>query len=125
MTRSMINKVKVLIVEDNDALREMFRRRLLRRGYDLILAADGEEGLIKAAENLPQIILLDMSLPGRDGWSIASELKSNAETKGIRIIAITAHAMRGDREKALSHGCDGYVSKPINFTELFLAMESL
>ncbi|WPJ93976.1 response regulator [Coraliomargarita algicola] len=121
----MITKCTVLIVEDNDALREMFRRRLIRRGYQVELAADGEEGLVKAAEDSPDLILLDMSLPGKNGWTIASELKSEAQTKKIPIIAITAHAMRGDRERALQVGCDDYVSKPINFHNLFAAMDRL
>ena len=121
----MISKCTVLIVEDNEVLREMFRRRLVRRGYQVELANDGEEGLIQAIEILPDIILLDMSLPGKNGWTIASELKSKSLTNKIPIIAITAHAMRGDRERALQVGCDDYVSKPINFHVLFESMDRL
>ncbi|MGZ0707699.1 response regulator [Coraliomargarita sp. W4R53] len=122
----MITKYTVvLVVEDNDALREMFRRRLIRRGYNVELAVDGEKGLVKAIEVSPQIILLDMSLPGKNGWSIAGELKSDSRTAAIPIIAITAHAMRGDRERALQVGCDDYVSKPIDFDVLFESMDRL
>jgi CheY-like chemotaxis protein len=121
----MITKFTALIVEDNEALREMFRRRLVRRGYTAELAADGEEGLVKAIDLGPNIILLDMNLPGKSGWTIASELKSEARTRGIPIIAITAHAMRGDREQALKVGCNDYVSKPINFHALFKSMDEL
>ena len=121
----MITKCTVLVVEDNDALREMFRRRLSRRGYNVELAVDGEEGLVKAADIEPDIILLDMSLPGKNGWTIASELKSESLTNKIPVIAITAHAMRGDRERALQVGCDDYVSKPINFNLLFASMDRL
>lgn len=115
----------VLIVEDNDILREMFRRRLARRGYHVKLAINGEEGILQAVETSPDLILLDKSLPGKNGWTFANELKSNTRTKGIPIIAITAHAMRGDRERALQAGCDDYVSKPINFHTLFEVMDQL
>ena len=115
----------VLIVEDNDALREMFRRRLLRRGYEIFLAVNGEEGVLRATEFTPDLILLDMNLPGKNGWMIANELKSEERTKNIPIIAITAHAMRGDREKALEAGCDDYVSKPIHFATLYQVMDHL
>ncbi|MDQ8209445.1 response regulator [Coraliomargarita sp. SDUM461003] len=121
----MMKEYRILIVEDNDALREMFRRRLIRRKYNVELANDGEEGLVKAAEHPPDLILLDMSLPGKNGWTIASELKSKSQTKNTPIIAITAHAMRGDRERALQAGCDDYISKPINFQNLYAAMDRL
>lgn len=120
-----MKEYRILIVEDNDALREMFRRRLIRRKYNVELANDGEEGLVKAAEHPPDLILLDMSLPGKNGWTIASELKSKSQTKNTPIIAITAHAMRGDRERALQAGCDDYISKPINFQNLYAAMDRL
>jgi CheY-like chemotaxis protein len=115
----------VLIVEDNDLLREMFRRRLLHRGYEILLAVDGEEGVLLASEFVPELILLDMSLPGKNGWAIAKELKSEKRTKDIPVIAITAHAMRGDREKALQAGCDHYVTKPIHFPTLYEEMDKL
>tara|TARA_B100000614_G_C14276673_1_gene381694 strand:- start:66 stop:440 length:375 start_codon:yes stop_codon:yes gene_type:complete len=121
----MMKEYRILIVEDNDALREMFRRRLIRRKYNVELANDGEEGLVKAAEHPPDLILLDMSLPGKNGWTIASELKSKSQTKNTPIIAITAHAMRGDRERALQAGCDDYISKPINFQNLYASMDRL
>ncbi|MBT62688.1 MAG: two-component system response regulator [Puniceicoccaceae bacterium] len=120
-----MKEYRILIVEDNDALREMFRRRLIRRKYNVELANDGEEGLVKAAEHPPDLILLDMSLPGKNGWTIASELKSKSQTKNTPIIAITAHAMRGDRERALQAGCDDYISKPINFQNLYASMDRL
>ena len=121
----MMKEYRILIVEDNDALREIFRRRLIRRKYNVELANDGEEGLVKAAEHPPDLILLDMSLPGKNGWTIASELKSKSQTKNTPIIAITAHAMRGDRERALQAGCDDYISKPINFQNLYASMDRL
>jgi CheY-like chemotaxis protein len=121
----MTNCGTVLIVEDNDALREMFRRRLLRRGYEILLAVNGEEGVLRATEFTPDLILLDMSLPGKNGWMIANELKSEERTKNIPVIAITAHAMRGDREKALQAGCNDYVSKPIHFATLYKVMDQL
>jgi len=121
----MMKEYRILIVEDNDALREMFRRRLIRRKYNVELANDGEEGLVKAAEHPPDLILLDISLPSKNGWTIACELKSKSQTKNTPIIAITAHAMRGDRERALQAGCDDYISKPINFQNLYAAMDRL
>lgn len=115
----------VLIVEDNDALREMFRRRLTRVNFKVELAVDGEEALIRAGELRPDFILLDMSLPGVNGWTVANKLKSNPATESIPVIAITAHAMRGDRERALQAGCDDYVSKPIHFPTLFKKVAEL
>lgn len=115
----------VLIVEDNGALRDMVRRRLKRRGYSLLTASDGEKGLVAAQTEEPDIILLDMSLPGMDGWSVARRLKSHKETASIPLIALTAHAMQGDRERALEAGCDDYESKPIDFVSLTQKMERL
>ncbi len=115
---------QILLVEDNAILREMIRRRLIRRGYDLILAKDGEEGLVVVREKKPAIVLLDMSLPGKDGWTVAGELKADDATAGIPVIALTAHAMRGDRQRALDAGCDDYVSKPIDFDLLTQKMQA-
>lgn len=120
-----MNAPRVLIVEDNPVLREMISRRLLRRGYGVVLAKDGEEGLALALAEPPAIILLDMSLPGMDGWAVAGRLKAAAETCEVPVIALTAHAMRGDRERTLAAGCDDYLSKPINFAELTAKMARL
>lgn len=112
----------VLIVEDNDALREMFRRRLIHQKFEVTLAVDGEEALLLASKQRFKLILLDLSLPGKNGWNVVSELKSHSHSSSIPVIAITAHAMTGDRERALQSGCDDYVSKPVNFPELFSKM---
>ncbi|MDQ8195985.1 response regulator [Coraliomargarita sp. SDUM461004] len=113
----------VLIIEDNEALANMLRRRLIKRGYHVKLAVTGEEGLRSAIESVPSILLLDMNLPGKSGWSIAKELKSTEQTQKIPIIAITAHAMKGDRERALQVGCDHYLIKPIDFDQLICLLE--
>lgn len=119
-----MNTYRILIVEDNAILREMTRRRLKRRGYELLLAEDGEEGLAKVWELSPDIVLLDMSLPVVDGWTVAHKLKSSEKTADIPIIALTAHAMRGDRQRALDAGCDDYVCKPIDFDLLTAKIQS-
>lgn len=108
----------ILLVEDNDLNREMLSRRLTRRGYDVVLATDGQEGVNRAREGHPDVILMDMSLPVKDGWTAARELKADAATAGIPILALTAHAMSGDREQALEAGCDDYDTKPIEFDRL-------
>src|SRR5579859_5511490 len=103
----------LLLVEDNEMNRDMLSRRLVRRGYTVTIATDGAEGLELARRNTPDLVLMDMSLPVKDGWTAASELKSNPDTRSIPIIGLTAHAMAGDREKALAAGCDDYDTKPI------------
>ena len=108
---------KILLVEDNEMNRDMLSRRLRRRNYDVFLAVDGGEAVEKAADG-PDLILLDMSLPVMDGWTVAGKLKADAKTQRIPIIALTAHAMVGDREKALAAGCDDYETKPIDFPRL-------
>jgi len=113
-----MNTKTALIIEDNAALREMIRRRLIRRGLAIICAVDGESGIEIARKEGVDIILLDMNLPGKNGWDVAQKLKSMENTAIIPIIAITAHAMRGDRERTLQAGCDEYVSKPIDFDML-------
>jgi DNA-binding response OmpR family regulator len=115
----------ILLVEDNAPLREMFRRKLAREGFRVELAIDGEAALRISDEIIPDLILLDMNLPGKNGWMIASEMKSNSSTESIPIIAITAHAMTGDRERALQAGCNDYVSKPIDFTILLQKISGL
>jgi CheY-like chemotaxis protein len=116
---------KILIVEDNEMNRDMLSRRLLKRGYEVAIAVDGEQGLVMARSESPALILMDMSLPGLDGWEVSRRLKADAQTKDIGIIAITAHAMAGDREKALAAGCDDFDTKPIELTRLLAKIEAL
>jgi len=116
---------KILIVEDNEMNRDMLSRRLIKRGYEVSIAVDGEQGLVMARSESPALILMDMSLPGLDGWEVSRRLKADAQTKDIGIIAITAHAMAGDREKALAAGCDDFDTKPIELTRLLAKIEAL
>ncbi|MCA9635130.1 MAG: response regulator [Myxococcales bacterium] len=108
----------ILLVEDNPLSADMLSRRLRRKGYNVLTAADGEEGIKLANENKPDLILMDMSLPRKDGWSTTQELKKGDVTKAIPVIALTAHAMSGDREKALDAGCDDYDTKPVELRRL-------
>jgi len=117
--------VKILIVEDNEMNRDMLSRRLAKRGYDVAIAVDGEQGLVMARAELPALILMDMSLPGLDGWEATRQLKADAQTKGIAIIALTAHAMAGDRERAMAAGCDDFDTKPIELPRLLGKIEAL
>ncbi len=116
---------KILLVEDNEMNRDMLSRRLERRGYQVLIAVDGEQGVAMAQSEAPDLILMDMSLPVLDGWEVARQLKAAPETRGIPIIALTAHAMVGDREKALEAGCDDYDTKPIEFPRLVEKIETL
>jgi two-component system, cell cycle response regulator DivK len=116
---------KILIVEDNEMNRDMLSRRLVKRGYDVAIAVDGEQGLAMARSESPALILMDMSLPGLDGWEASRRLKADPQTKDIAIIAITAHAMAGDREKALAAGCNDFDTKPIELTRLLTKIEAL
>jgi len=116
---------KILIVEDNEMNRDMLSRRLVKRGYDVAIAVDGEHGVAMARSESPALILMDMSLPGLDGWEASRRLKADPQTKDIAIIAITAHAMAGDREKALAAGCDDFDTKPIELTRLLAKIEAL
>jgi len=109
---------KVLIVEDNEDNRELVVKVLRNKGYEIVQAADGEEALEKAVAERPDLILLDISLPKLDGYEVAKRLKSMEEFQEIPIIAFTAHAMKGDREKVIVAGFEGYISKPINVREL-------
>jgi len=109
---------RILLVEDNDLNRDMLSRRLARRGHEVLLAADGAEGLAAASRERPDLVLLDMSLPVVNGWEAARRLKSAAETRAIPVIALTAHAMAGDRERALEAGCDDYDVKPVEIDRL-------
>ena len=109
---------KILLVEDNEMNRDMLSRRLSRRGFEIIIAADGQEGLDLAATGAPDLILMDMSLPTMDGWETTRRIRARPPTAGIPVIALTAHAMSGDREEALDAGCDDYDTKPIEFERL-------
>ena len=116
---------KILLVEDNEMNRDMLSRRLARRGYDVAVAVDGQQGLDAVASGSPELVLLDMDLPVIDGWEVARRLKSAEPTKSIPIIALTAHAMVGDRDKALDAGCDDYDTKPVEFKRLLGKIEAL
>lgn len=116
---------KVLLVEDNEMNRDMLSRRLERKGYEVLIAIDGAEGVSMGIEIKPDIILMDMSLPIIDGWTATQQLKTNPDTQFIPIIALTAHAMAGDREKALAAGCDDYDTKPIELPRLLTKMAKL
>ena len=109
---------KILLVEDNELNRDMLSRRLIRRGFDVVIAIDGGQGVDMATSESPNLILLDMSLPVINGWNAAGKLKADVNTNSIPIIALTAHAMEGDREKALEAGCDEYETKPVEFKRL-------
>ena len=116
---------KILIVEDNEMNRDMLSRRLARRGYVIVTAVDGEQGLATAAEERPDLILMDMSLPIMDGWEATRRLKAEHTTRAIPVIGLTAHAMTGDRDKALSAGCDDYDTKPVELPRLIEKIEAL
>ena len=110
--------MKILLVEDNDLNRDMLSRRLIKRGFTVLLALNGKEGIDKATNEKPDLILMDLSLPIINGWDATREIKANKETSNIPIIALTAHAMAEDRKKALDAGCDEYDTKPIEFNVL-------
>ena len=116
---------KILLVEDNEMNRDMLSRRLERRGYQVVIAVDGEQGVAMAQSEAPDLILLDMSLPVLNGWEAARQLKAASETRAIPIIALTAHAMLGDREKAIEAGCDDFDTKPVEFQRLLEKIEAL
>ena len=116
---------KVLLVEDNEMNRDMLSRRLSRQGYEVVIAFDGEAGLNMAGSESPDLILLDMSLPIIDGWEAARRLKADPNTKAIPVIALTAHAMSSDRDKALEAGCDEYDTKPVELPRLLEKMQTL
>ena len=116
---------KILLVEDNEMNRDMLSRRLQRRGYEIVMAINGEQGVSMAQSELPDLILMDLSLPVLDGCQAALQIKSNPATAGIPIIALTAHAMGGDRDKALAAGADDFDTKPIDLERLLGKMEAL
>lgn len=109
---------KILLVEDNEMNRDMLSRRLTRNGYEVSIATDGQQGVDMALSERPDIILMDMSLPVIDGWEATRRIKANDATRGVPVIALTAHAMAGDREKAMEVGCDDYDTKPVEITRL-------
>jgi two-component system cell cycle response regulator DivK len=116
---------KVLLVEDNEMNRDMLSRRLTRRGFHVISAADGRQGVDLARSEKPDIILMDMSLPVLDGWEATRRVKSDDVTRNVPVIGLTAHAMSGDREKALEAGCDEYDTKPVELDRLIDMIEKL
>jgi CheY-like chemotaxis protein len=116
---------KILLVEDNEMNRDMLSRRLARKGYEVQIAVDGGQGLAMARDQIPDLILMDMSLPVVDGWEATRRLRADEATQAIPIIALTAHAMAGDRDKALEAGCDDYDTKPIELPRLLGKMEEL
>ncbi len=116
---------KILLVEDNEDNRDMLSRRLTKKGYEVVCAADGAQGVEMARSDAPNLILMDMSLPIVDGWEATRRIKTDAATQAIPIIALTAHAMAGDREKALAAGCDDYDTKPIELPGLLNKIETL
>ena len=116
---------KVLLVEDNEMNRDMLSRRLVRRGYEVVFAVDGQQGVDLAKSARPDIILMDMSLPVIDGWEATRRVKADDATKSVPVIGLTAHAMSGDREKAMEAGCDDYDTKPVELDRLIGKMERL
>ncbi|NEP42854.1 MAG: response regulator [Okeania sp. SIO2H7] len=116
---------KILLVEDNEMNRDMLSRRLKRKGYEVFIAVDGAEGVEMSVSKEPDLILMDMSLPVLDGWQATTQIKANLETQDIPVIAMTAHAMAGDREKCLAAGCDEYDTKPVEFPRLLDKIQKL
>jgi two-component system cell cycle response regulator DivK len=116
---------RILLIEDNEMNRDMLSRRLERKGYETIIAVDGQEGVEKTESEKPDLVLMDMSLPVLDGWEATRKLKSSSVTQDIPIIGLSAHAMSGDREKAIEAGCDDYDTKPVELPRLLEKIESL
>jgi len=116
---------KLLLVEDNEMNRDMLSRRLERKGYQVVMAVDGAQGVAMARSEAPDLILMDMSLPVLDGWDATRQIKSDPATRSIPVIALTAHAMAGDREKTEAAGCDDYDTKPVDLPRLLSKIEAL
>jgi two-component system cell cycle response regulator DivK len=116
---------KILLVEDNEMNRDMLSRRLKKRGYDVLIAVDGHEGLEMTKSERPELILMDMSLPVIDGWEATRRIKADPELQSIPVVALTAHAMADDRERALEAGCDAYETKPVELPSLLATMNNL
>ena len=115
---------RILLVEDHEEIWDFLSRRLKRRGYEVDVATDGQQGLDRARATLPDIVLLDMNLPVMDGWTVAGHLKADPALRPIPVIALTAHAMTSDKEKALAAGCDDYHPKPVDFPQLLIQIEA-
>lgn len=115
---------RILLVEDHEEIWDFLSRRLARRGFEVLLAHDGQRGVELARTEIPDLLLLDMNMPVMDGWTAAGILKGDPETAGIPIIALTAHAMSGDREKAMQSGCDDYHPKPVDFSRLLTQIDA-
>ncbi len=116
---------KILLVDDTEDNRDMLMRRLQKRGFDVLIAVDGAEACAMASSELPDLILMDMQMPVMDGYEATRQVKATPETAAIPVIGLTAHAMAGDREKALAAGCDDYEAKPINFSQLIETIQRL
>jgi two-component system cell cycle response regulator DivK len=116
---------KILLVEDNEMNRDMLSRRLQRKGYEVVLALDGQSGVEMSQTQAPDLVLMDMSLPVLDGWEATRRLKADTATRHIPVIALTAHAMSSDREKAIEAGCDDYDTKPVELTRLLAKIDAL
>jgi len=116
---------KILIVEDNEMNRDMLSRRLERRGYAVIVAVDGADGVVRATADRPDLVVMDMSLPGIDGWEATRQLKAAPETSAIPVLALTAHAMAGGRERAFEAGCDDFDTKPVDLPRLLEKIAAL
>ncbi|MEL6814704.1 MAG: response regulator [Cyanobacteria bacterium J06598_3] len=125
MNASSREQPKVLLVEDNEMNRDMLKRRLHKAGYEVIIAVDGQEGVMITSQEHPDIVLMDMSLPVMDGWEATRNLKANATTQHIPVIALTAHAMADDRAKAIAAGCDEYDTKPVDWPRLMGKIDAL
>ena len=115
---------RILLVEDHQEIWDFLSRRLRRRGYEVVIAEDGGSGLAKPRSEAPDLLILDMNLPVMDGWTVAQTLRAEETTRRLPIIALTAHAMSGDREKALAAGCDDYHAKPVDFSQLLTQIET-
>ena len=116
---------RILIVEDNEENRDALSRRLQRRGFEVLMAPDGKAGVLMAQEDKPDLILMDMNMPEIDGWEATRQIKASSQTQSVPVIALTAHAMSGDRERALEAGCTDYHTKPVEFAKLLAQIESI
>lgn len=125
MSETGVKMATLLLVEDNDMNRDMLSRRLTRRGYEVVIAVDGQQGIDETRRLSPDLVLMDMSLPVKDGWTATAELKADPATSSIPVIGLTAHAMAGDRERAIQAGCDDYDTKPVELDRLLEKIEKL
>ena len=116
---------KILLIEDNELNRDMLSRRLLKRGYEVVIAVDGVEGVAMVQSERPDLVIMDMSLPQKDGWEATADIKADPATRAIPVIGLSAHAMAGDRDKAMAAGCDDYDTKPVDLPRLLGKIETL